>query len=506
MNLRLRLSIVHHQLLSALSILVFCLLSGSNLAGQTFDFNSKCQQAYKEIIQLKLKNGQALLDEEKRSHPENLIPYFLENYIDFFVLFFNEDPDDYKRLIGNLDQRLARMNTGPENSPYFLFTKSVIHFQWAAVRIKFGYKWDAGWQLRRAFLQIKENIKTFPAFRPNLVFNGAMQVAIGTIPDGYKWLSNFLGLKGSIKTGMERLSFFLESNDNLSQVFHDEATFYFLYLKFYMENDTQGVFRHIANEKLDIQNNHLLTWLAVNLSLNNQQSENAKKILMERNTGAEYLSTCAWDLEMGYITLNHLDPAAGKYFEKFIQEFKGRFYLKDALQKLSWHYYLQENNERADFYRKEVLTKGSTDTDADEQALKEAQSGKWPNKLLLQARLLNDGGYQQEALRLLYGKRINDFGSPEDRLEFAYRVGRIYDDIERDEEAIAFYKQAIISGETRKEHYAARAALQLGYIYEKRNDKKSATTWFQRSLKMKNHDFKNSIDQRAKAGIERCSD
>ena len=492
--------------LSVLAVFVVILISTGNACAQVFDFNGRCKQAYNEIIQLKLKKGQALLNEEKRSHPHNLIPYFLENYIDFFVLFFNEDPEEYKKLIGNLDKRLAKMNTGPENSPYFLFTKSVIHFQWAAVRIKLGFNWDAGWQLRRAYLQTKENIKSFPSFTPNLVFNGAMQVAVGTIPEGYKWLSNLFGLKGSIKTGMERLQFFLESSDDLSLLFHDEAAFYYLYLKFYMQNDKDGVFDYIKKEKLDVRNNHLLTYLAVNLSINNQQSENARRILTERNTSPDYLVTPAWDLEMGYITLSHLEPNAAQYFERFLEGFKGKFYLKDALQKLSWHYYLQGDQAKASHYRRQILSKGSTDTDADQQALKEAQSSKWPNKLLLKARLLNDGGYHAEALRLLYGKRITNFDIVEDKLEFAYRVGRIYDDVERDEEAIGFYKQAILSGENRTEHYGARAALHIGYIYEKRNDKTTAITWFKRCLKMKDHDFKNSLDQRAKAGIERCGE
>lgn len=499
-------SVVLKRFLLIFTGFLFLFMAAGTVSAQVFDFNARCQQAYKEIIQLKLKDGQALLDEEKGNHPNNLIPYFLENYIDFFVLFFNEDPADYKKLIGNLDKRLDRMNTGPQNSPYFLFTKAVIHFQWAAVRIKFGYNWDAGWQLRRAYLQIKENTNSFPSFTPNLVFNGAMQVAIGTIPDGYKWLSNLFGLKGSIKAGMERLRFFLESQNNLSVLFHDEAAFYYLYLKFYMENDKQGVFEYIKKEKLDVRNNHLLAYLAVNLSLNSQQSDNARRILMERNKSPEYLATSAWDLEMGYITITHLEPDAPRYFKKFIDDFKGRFYLKDALQKLSWHYYLKGDQEQAEYYRNQVLSKGSTDTDADQQALKEAQSGSWPNKLLLQARLLNDGGYHAEALRILYGKRIIDFDLVQDRLEFAYRVGRIYDDIGRDEEAIAFYKQAVLAGENSKEHYAARAALQIGYIYEQRNNNETALVWFQRCLKMKDHDFKNSIDQRAKAGIERCGE
>ena len=219
---------------------------------------------------------------------------------------------------------------------------------------------------------------------------------------------------------------------------------------------------------------------------------------------SEYISTSAWDLEMGYIAISHLEPDAATHFERFIQVFKGRFYLKDALQKLSWHYYLQGDLAKANHYRRQVLTRGATDTDADQQALKEARSNKWPNKLLLQARLLNDGGYYAEALRLLYGKRITDFHLPEDKLEFAYRVGRLYDDVGRDQEAIEFYKLAVKSGEHRSEYYAARAALQVGYIYEQKQDMAGALAWFHGCVKMKDQDFKNSLDQRAKAGIERC--
>jgi predicted negative regulator of RcsB-dependent stress response len=70
--------------------------------------------------------------------------------------------------------------------------------------------------------------------------------------------------------------------------------------------------------------------------------------------------------------------------------------------------------------------------------------------------------------------------------------------------AILFYKQAIDLGEKRKEHFAARAALQTGFIFEKRGDKQTAKQWFQRCMAMKDHDFKNSLDSRAKAGIARC--
>ena len=222
-------------------------LSSSPLAAQkTFDFNADCQRAYKNIIQLKLSSGQQILDAEKKSHPSNLAPYFLENYIDFFELFFNEDPATYAAREGNEEKRLQLMSAGPESSPFYLFTKSIIHFQWAAIKIKYGKNWDAGWEFRRSFLQGKENLQKFPTFSPNAMLNGAMQVAAATIPDGYKWLSNLLGIKGSLATGMRQLQGFVDGNDSWAMLYREEAIFYYLYLEFYIENKHEDVFNFIA--------------------------------------------------------------------------------------------------------------------------------------------------------------------------------------------------------------------------------------------------------------------
>jgi hypothetical protein len=474
-------------------------------AQKVFDFNDRCKQAYHEILQLKLNTGEQLLNTEKVQHPNNLIPYFLENYIDFFTLFFNEDPAEYKKRLPNRETRLNLMNEGPENSPFLLFTRSVINFQWAAVRIKFGNNWDAGWEFRRSYLQVKNNLQSFPNFAPNLLYAGAIQVAAGTIPEGYKWLSSLLGINGSIKKGMNRINTFLQGTDEWSALFHEEAIFYYCYLKFYIENDKPGVFQFIEQQHLDVVNHHLFAFLAANLNLNNQQAEKAEQIIQGRNPGAAYLVTPIWDMEMGYAKVHHLDPAAAQYLERFITSFKGTFYVKDVLQKLSWYYYLQGDDAKAQAYRQKIPTSGSTYSEADKQAQKEAATSQWPNKLLLQARLLNDGGYYRQALTLLHGKNINSFSLTEEKLEFAYRAGRLYDDMGNDSLALLFYKQAIDLGEKRKEHFAARAALQTGFIFENRGDKQTAIQWFQRCMNMKDHDFKNSLDQRAKAGIARCN-
>jgi hypothetical protein len=171
-----------HNIRLLVASLLFCLCTFNSRAQKVFDFNNECRTAYKEILSLKLQSGQKMLDAEKQKHPNNLVPFLLENYIDFFVLFFNEDPKEYEKRFPNRDQRLQIFDQGPADSPFFLYSKAVVHFQWAAIRIKFGYRWDAGWEFRRSFLQTKENLNNFPSFSPNKLYHGAMQVTVAPSP------------------------------------------------------------------------------------------------------------------------------------------------------------------------------------------------------------------------------------------------------------------------------------------------------------------------------------
>lgn len=487
-------------------VLLFLLFVQQANSQYVFEFNENCQNAYREIFSLRIGHGQQLLKAEKAHNPNNLIPDFLENYIDFLVLFFNEDPLEFDKRKGNLAKRLERIDKGPQDSPFFLLSKSVINLQWAAVHVKLGSRWDAGWMLRRAYIQSRDNVRRFPHFSPSYLYNGLLQVSAGTVPDGYRWLSSLMGVKGTVDGGMKQVREFLNNNEEYAKMFRDEAIFYYLYLMFYVQNERQAVFDFIRDQKLDVVNNHMFAYLATNLHINAQRSAEAEKFIVGRNPHPSYFQTPVWNLEMGYVCVNRGSPDAADYLQKFVRDFKGRFYVKDALQKISWHYYLNGDSIRARDARQSLLDRAGSETEADKLAQKEAASGKWPNKLLLRARLLNDGGYLREALALFHGKSIEDFNLTEEKLEFCYRVGRLYDDLGNTRGAIDFYRQAVRLGEKRTEHYAARAALQIGFLYEKQHQKQAALEWFRRCLSMKNHDFKDSLDQRAKAGIKRCEE
>lgn len=473
---------------------------------KTFDFNNRCEQAYRQIMMMKTGEGQRLLKEEMAAHPDNLIPYFLENYIDMFTLFFNENTATFQSLSANRDKRLQLMQEGPRSSPFYLYTQAMIHEQWGIVKLKYEENVSAMWDFRKAYLMIEDNSRKFPRFTANKIILGPMQALIGTIPSQYRWLTNILGFtNGSINKGIALLKSYIDDPGE-GKMFMDEACFYYAYLEFYIAHKPDEALNFIREQHLDLVNNALYAFMASNLALNNHQTGYGLQVIENMKKGPEYLGMPVMDYEMGTLKLYHMELAdAIRYLTIFVNNFKGKFYLKDALFKLSWAYYLQGNMTEAEKYRRLVITRGNTVVDADKVALREAKSGMWDDKTILKARMLMNGGFYKEALQMLNQKKIEDYSRLIDKIEYAYFLARINDELGNDQEAIPLYQATIKAGVNRPEYYAARSALELGYIYEKKRDTSMALNYFRQVLDMNEKEYKTTLDQRAKAGINRLT-
>jgi hypothetical protein len=323
---------------------------------------------------------------------------------------------------------------------------------------------------------------------------------MSTIPNGYKWVTSILGLKGNMKDGMQLLKNYSFSSEIL---FKEESRVYYIYLKNYLENDIAGAYQLINTYQMDIINNPLFVFMASNLALNNKKAQLAESILLKRNKSADYMPFPMLDYELGDAKMKKLDYSAIQYFQKFIQQHKGSFYIKDALYSIALCYYLTDDQKMANEYVAKVKTKGNAETDADKQALKRASKGVFPNKLLLKSRLLNDGGYNIEALKIATSILPHTLKSDGELLESIYRMGRIYDDLAEYDKALFYYHLTIEKGSQSTEYFAARACLQAGYIYEKKGLVAKAKEYYNKELSLGNHDFKNSLDQRAKSSLNR---
>ena len=470
-----------------------------------YQWTPRTQKIYESITSLSIPEARTLMNQDKKANASNLIYPLLESYADFYQLFLNEDKAEYSRMYPAFEQRIQLFEDGPKQSPYHLYSLALAHFHKSLIAIRFNKNLEAALDFRKAFLLFKENKKAYPNFAPNDVYLGLMTTVIGTIPKGYQWMASLLGMSGKITEGNALVLKYLNSKDAYANQCRNEALFVYPYLVMNFEGNKKKTFDFIEKTAYDFTNNHLHAYMATNLYLNNQQSQKALQIASNINPANTYLDLPFWHLEMGYAYLNELKlDAAKNALQQFINRFKGQFYVKDAFEKLSWIAYIQGDQTKANAYRSNVLSKGNDITDADKQALQNAKKGAWPNPILLRARLLSDGGYQQQALAILAGKTSKDFDKDIDKTEFAYRLGRIYDLAGQPDQAIPFYTSAIEKGSNQPEYFAARAALQIGLIYEQKNNPSMAITFFNTCLEMKNHAFKNSLDQKAKTGIQRC--
>lgn len=469
-----------------------------------YDYNDNCAAAYHYYLSMQPEAGNARLVQEIKQHPYNLMATYLADYDDFLVLIFTGDPAIYKQRKSHMDERLELLEKSDKHTAWYRLCKAGIYLHWAVIHGRFGENFKAATTFRRSFQLLKENKQLFPSFAPNNVFYGLEETVVGTIPEDYKWLASVLGLKGNVKTGVSKIAAYINTTST-GDIFHYEALIYYCYLKFYLLSQQAEVWNFVNSNQFPAQNNLLFSFVKTNLAINFRKAETALQTLRAVHSQNNYDAIPAMDYETGNALLLKLDFSCIGYLQRYVNRNTGKLYTKDSWQKMAFAWYLQGNKAKAQFCKEQILKNGNELTDADKQARRFAQGNTWPHPVLLQARLLTDGGYYEQALTRLSNISEASFNNIPDKLEYNFRAGRIYDELDDDERALRYYRAAISMGKDRPEHFAARSALQMGFVYERRGKTQDALSCFRLCLSMRDHDFQSSLDQQAKAGINRLT-
>lgn len=486
-----------------LAVTLFCL---GQPVFANFDFNSNCVQAYKSIISLRLNEGRRLIDKEKAAHPQNSITVLLDNYYDFFTILTNENKADFDSLKKNKSDRIDRLNDEDESSPYYNFCIAQVNLQWALLHSRFGEYTAAGFEINKAYRLLQNNSKKFPLFLPNNIPLGVVNVLLGSLPNGaLKSVLGFLGVKGNTQTGIKMLEKLSTDLPKSGYAYHyDELIYYLTYIQCDVANDPQA-YTKMLQLVINADSTSLLRdYIVGYIALRTGHSPEAIGWLQRRHLGAQYQPYPYLDYLIGLAKMNREDNDANNYFNSFLQTNKGANFIKDSYLHLAWQCLLNGDMTRYRGFISFVKAKGNLYNDKDKQALDEANDAP-PNVSLLRARLLCDGGFYSKALTILNNKTISDFMLERDKIEYYYRLGRIYDAMDRDDNALKYYQSAINIGKTSTYHYAATSATKMGMIYEQHKDYAKAKGAYQMVFDFKNKQFKNSLEQKAKDGLNRIS-
>lgn len=467
-----------------------------------FDFNANCIRAYENILSLKLSTARILIEAEKRKNPTNAIPYLLDNYVNYFTLMTTESASDFEHFKESKNTLLKRIERDDKSSPYYLYSLAEINLQVAISRGKAKEYFSAAIEINRAYNLLKENSKKFPDFLPNQKGMGIINAALGKLPDGVKKL---FGVRGDTGSGIRMLEGLVENLPRSQYAhFYDETVFYLSIIQSDIVTDTANFARIIKNTERMDKESLLRTYLRAYAALRSGNSRRTLEELNKRPTEPYYQSYPYLDYLSGMAKMQNLDPSATLSFNNYLKNYRGVNLIKDTYLRLAWLELLRANPKGYNSYALAVRDKGFDIDWRDGQAIREV-SYPIPDISLLKARLLSDGGNHERALSQLSGKSNDDFKLLRDKIEFNYRLGRIYDLSSKNDQALRYYQQAIDLGKNETYSFAANAALWSGMIYEKIKDKNRARVYFNLAINMKGHDFESSIEQRAKEGLKRIA-
>jgi tetratricopeptide (TPR) repeat protein len=277
---------------------------------------------------------------------------------------------------------------------------------------------------------------------------------------------------------------------------------------------SEGRLNNHPDKALQLLNTHLgkdphskmIQYLTANLLIANGNNDGAISVLVQvvgvpGSTPVPFL-----DFMLGECKLFRGDADAAIYFKKFLSTHQGKHFIKEAHQKLAWYALL--NGDRPGYYNhmQQILIKGASTTDEDQQALLEAETHSTPHPVLLRSRLYYDGGYYQKALSELTESMYGTLYQHAHRLEYLYRKGRILQAQKAYAEALHYLMLTISTGQFEKHYFACSAALQCGMIHETTGSQPTARKFYHMCLDMTPETYSTSLHQKARIGLNRIGE
>lgn len=449
--------------------------------------------AYKLAFNLQVQEARALLNEIKT--PEQL---YVASIADVLELLVTEDEVKFEKYEDAYDQRLDALEQLKPATAASLFALAELRLQWAFTYLKFGHELDAAWNIRQAYLAVQECKKKYPEFIPIQKSSGMLEIMLGSVPEKYQWIMGLLNMQGSIDKGLAEL----EQVRSKSPTLYFETTLvYYLFQGFVLQHTEQAL-QGLEKELLSQTDNRLALFLGASLAIKNSNSEQALTLLKKVNTHTPGVPIVYAGYQQGevYLHKGEYDSSILMY-TKFLDKYRGRNYVKDAHYKIGICYWLSGKPEKAKKAFERARIEGKETTEADKYAARSLAEQVYPHVKLSKLRYATDGGYYEKANTILSTITSDDLGSSKEKIELTYRKARLAHKTNSLQEAEKYYQETIAQQGEELWYFAPNACLQLGYLVLERNNIGQARQYFEKALRYKKHEYKNSIDSKAKSAL-----
>ena len=484
--------------------LIFLLFSFNTAfaANSNFYFNAEAKNVYENILNGKTIAAKESISAYKKQQPENLIWHWLEDYNEFINLYFSESETDFKKYVTANETRIAALKKGNTKSEWYNYTLAENYLHLAFAQFMFEEYVSGFWNMRRAYLLLEENQKAYPNFLANQKNMALIQALTGILPEKYHWILNLFAVEANLEKGtatLKKLATITKNNFDFS----NETMLMYGILLFHISDNREQALQFFQQQKFPSEENLIGNIATINLMLHSNQNEKANALLKNIPASKEYPKVAMIEYLKAMQQLQTLNSKqAINHFRNYLLQTKSKHLIKSSYHKIAWCYLLENNQPQYEKNMAEIAKTGKDIREADKQALKAAEKKEVPNTNLLKARLLFDAGLYNKALEILNTVEV-DAKNKLLETELAYRKARVYDKMNNPQKALQLYNETLKKGSSLPYYYAANAALHAGYIYEQQGDKNKATQYFEKCLSLQNHEYINSLSQKAKAALKR---
>lgn len=464
-------------------------------AQQNWLTDDKLKEAYALALNLQLEESRKLIPQTET--PQHI---YLNSLTEVIELLITEDEEKLDRYEEAWENRITKLEKMKPVTDDVLFTLAELRLQWAFVYLKFGEELDAAWNVKQAYVNVQKCKKKFPRFTFINKASGTLEVMLGSIPERYQWITGMFGMSGSVSKGLRELKSLKDSESDLS---FETALLYYLTQAFILQQTSVAA---AGLDKLIAQHpdQKLALFLGGCLAIKNSESEKALgyfKTLQQNSSG---LPIAYADYQTGEVYLHKGEYESSiESYQKFLSAYSGMNYVKDANYKIGICFWLQGKKKDAETYFEKAEEEGNESTEADRHASRSLNEGSFPNIKLSKIRYATDGGYYEKAEAIVTTVTEKDLISKEEKVEFVYRQARLFHKQNEIVKAKNFYLSTIEKAGTENWYFAPNACLQLGYIFLEEDNANDAKRYFEKALTYKKHEYKNSIDSKAKSALAR---
>ena len=463
-----------------------------------FTITPQVKEIYNTIVELRLDDAQQMCQLAKATDKHNQMILHMEQYIDFFAVFILEEETLFKQAEKRIDQRRDDLDRHFVEQPYQRLVQAEVELQLALMRLKFNQKLKAGSSLLTAYKLLEQNLAIYPDFKESLKSMSVMHSLAASLPG---WVKAVVGVSGSLEQGLQESQDYIKYATAQSSLFETEGRIIRSYILTYLYNDATQALQVIKQVNFDRSRSPLLTFVYGSIAHRGGYNEEAIAALKTRTSLAGQLPFYYLDFLLGKCLLYKMDPDAIQHIARYIDNFGGMHFIKEAYQKLAWAELLLNQDESAYHNTMKMLkSNGHTLVDEDKHAQYEANDATLPDATLLRARLLYDGNYLKEALTTLTQKPIhpNDKRYP----EYLYRKARIYQGLRQVQEALSTYEHLLTIFGLDENAMTCNAALQCGLIYADKMKWDQAKNYLTLCLSMDPPNYKASLHQKAKTALD----